>query len=139
MWNQQVAMPSALYLPTGVHILAPELDVEYNGYVLRNWMMDEPPEEIPEIITSRQFYQQLYIAGIMTANDAMAAAKSGTLSTTITNWIATLPVGQRWPTEIMLSADKIFKRNHPTIIAMIDALGYTPEQGDTFWLAASKL
>ena len=53
-WGICPSPPNPLILPNGDHICVPEIDVEYSGYKLVVWEMDQPPEPIPPTLANLQ-------------------------------------------------------------------------------------
>lgn len=79
-----------------------------------------PPPQIPDRVSSRQFKLQLHSAGLLNQVDA---------------WIALQDV----PTQIAYASSGTFVRTDPMMQAGFAALGFTPQQIDNFYLAASTL
>lgn len=50
IWGQCPGVPNPILLPNGDQLCAPEINVEYSGYILKPWMMDQPPTPIPQQI-----------------------------------------------------------------------------------------
>lgn len=42
-WGQYPGFPNPLFLPNGDHVHAGSPDVQYGDYIVRPWMMDQPP------------------------------------------------------------------------------------------------
>lgn len=45
IWGQCPGIPNPLFLPNGDHVHGASPDVDYNGYIIRPWLMDKPPEQ----------------------------------------------------------------------------------------------
>jgi hypothetical protein len=43
VWGQHPGVPNPLFLPNGDHVHCATHDVQYGDYIIRPWMMDEPP------------------------------------------------------------------------------------------------
>lgn len=91
-------------------------------------------------LTRRQFGAGMWKRGkIATAAAAKAFVIQGTLTTGMTNYIATLPAADRDDVEMMLSGDALFYRTNPHIVAIGAALSWTPAQFDNFWRFAESI
>lgn len=75
---------------------------------------------VPQIVTARQFKLQLVASGLIDQVDG---------------WIAL----QDRATQIAYEYSGTFVRDEPMMQSGFAALGFTPEQVDAFFLAASKL
>ncbi|CDZ67960.1 hypothetical protein NFO65_26290 [Neorhizobium galegae] len=78
----------------------------------------QPP--VPASVTARQFKLQLVSAGLIDQVDA---------------WIAT----QDRATQVAYEYSGTFVRNEPMMQSGFEAMGFTPQQVDAFFVAASKL
>lgn len=47
IWGQMPAIPNPISLPNGDQLCAPEVNVEYSGYMLKPWMIDPPAPPTP--------------------------------------------------------------------------------------------
>lgn len=45
IWGQHPGFPNPLFLPSGDHVHAGEAEVQYGDYIVRPWMMEEPPAQ----------------------------------------------------------------------------------------------
>lgn len=81
---------------------------------------DIPPEPVPDRVSSRQFKLQLAIDGLKPSVDAWVAAQDEL-------------------TQIAYEYSGEFVRDEPMMQAGFAALGFTPEQGDAFFVAAAGL
>ncbi len=80
----------------------------------------EPSPVVPDRVTSRQFKMQLELAGLTSA---------------VEGWIT----AQETLVQIAYNNSGTFVRDEPMMVAGMTALGFTPEQIDAFFLAASAL
>ena len=110
-------------------------------YVDGEFQSQEVPEpvSVPQVISDRQFYQQLAVLGLITQAEALAAVKTGDIPATLQGLIVSLPVEQRFSAEMLLSGAVQFQRNHPLTLIFGLAMGWTDEELDTLWIAASRL
>lgn len=94
---------------------------------------------VPQIISDRQFFQQLAVMGLITEAEALSAVKTGDIPATLMGLVSALPVEQQFAAEMLLSGAVSFVRSHPLTIAFGQAFGWTSEQLDGLWIEASKL
>lgn len=97
----------------------------------------QPP--CPAQISDRQFFQQLAIMGVISTADALAAVKVGTIPADLQTFVDTLPEGQRFAAEMLLSGATTFDRQHPMTLALGAGMGWTAEQLDALWQAAAAI
>jgi hypothetical protein len=91
-------------------------------------------------ISRRQFYQQAAKAGIITKQEAKAVIKNGTLPTILQNIVDSITdQDDQFVTELLLIGAVTFQREHPMTAAIGATLGWTEEQIDNFFTAASAL
>lgn len=48
IWGQCPGIPNPIVCPNGDIVYSPEVDVEYGGAKLIEWMMDQPPTPVPQ-------------------------------------------------------------------------------------------
>jgi hypothetical protein len=138
VWGQCPGIPSLLVLPN-VQVCAPSLGVEYDGHVLEVWEMDAPPPDIPDV-SDRQFFQQAAVAGIITQAEALAAVQTGTIPPVLQAVVDGIAdADEKFAAQMILSGATVFHRNAPLTASLGAAFGWTPEQIDSFFLAASAL
>lgn len=127
-------------------IIGPEYETEWAEY--QAWLAegnipdpaDPDPVYVPSLISDRQFFQQAAVLGIITQAEALAAVQTGAIPSvlqTIVDGIA--DPDQKFAATMLLSGATIFERYHPFTNAVGAALGWTPDQVDQFFVAASKL
>lgn len=75
---------------------------------------------IPDRVTSRQFKLQLYMSGLLSQVEA---------------WVAS----QTQDVQIAFEYSGTFVRNEPMMVSGFTQLGFTSEQIDSFFLAASQI
>lgn len=94
---------------------------------------------IPDI-SDRQFFQQAAMMGLITQDEALAAVKTGTIPVVLQGIIDMIPdEGARFAATMMLAGATIFQRKHPFTEQVGGAMGWSAEQLDQFFLAASQL
>lgn len=104
---------------------------------------DIPPTPTPKdpgIISDRQFFQALANQGAITKEEALAAVQVGAVPATLQAFIdAHLADADKFAAQMLLSGAVEFHREHPLVKALGTGMGWTDEQLDELWLAASKL
>lgn len=97
------------------------------------------PPSVPEIISDRQFAQQLAVLGTITWEEAIAWAARGDLPPAMEAAVAALPEEQRNPARMLLSSATTYERSHPMTSTLGAMLGYDDEDLDAMWRAAALL
>ncbi|MES0023168.1 MULTISPECIES: hypothetical protein [unclassified Mesorhizobium] len=97
------------------------------------------PPPMPAVISDRQFFQGLAVAGVITNAEALAAVKTGAIPSGMVALITGLPEAARFGAEMLLSGATEFKRAHPLTSAFGAGFGWTEQQIDNFWISASTL
>lgn len=93
----------------------------------------------PRIISDRQFFQQLALLGIITPDEALAAVGPGEIPAAMSAMVDALPSEQQFPARMLLTGATAFDRSHALVPAFAAAFGWTPQQIEDFWIAASAL
>lgn len=119
-WGQSPGIPNPLFLPNGMQVHSPDLDVYYDGYKLVLWEMEEPPPSVPTSITPRQVRLLLLQQNLLADVEAMIAQQDE--ATKIT-WQYALE----------------FRRDDPLLNQLATNLNLTQEQIDEFFIQASVL
>lgn len=136
--------PAGIISTEADEIIGARLDPIYAG------MPDGPlamaPESelldpVPEVISDRQFAQQLAILGTITEAEAIAWAARGDLPEALEQAIATLPIegGVRFSARMLLSSATTYERSHPMTATLGAILGYDAGALDDLWRAAAAL
>ena len=97
-----------------------------------------PAPVVPQVISSRQFYQQLAIANVITQAEALAAL-SGTIPSELTTLINQLPTAQQFAATMLVTGASSFVRTNPFTMQLGAAMGWTAAQLDALWTAAALL
>ncbi|MGM4967427.1 hypothetical protein AB7714_28295 [Tardiphaga sp. 1201_B9_N1_1] len=100
---------------------------------------DASAEAVPPVISDRQFFQQLAVAGIISQDEALAAVQVGEIPPALDTLIALMPPDAQFNARMIVSGGTTFERSHPLTIAVGSAYGMTGEQMDLFWIAAAAL
>ena len=100
---------------------------------------EPPPTPVPSVISDRQFFQALAMAGEITQGQALAAAKTGDVPPQLRPVIAALPENQQFAAEMLLCGATQFQRDHPMTAALAAGMGWTDEQLDALWTEAAAL
>lgn len=98
-----------------------------------------PPTAVPEIISDRQFFQQLAVQEVITQADALSAVKTGTIPPALQTLISELPADQQFGAEMIVSGAVEFHRQSALVAQIAQAYGWTDAQLDALWSAASAL
>lgn len=98
-----------------------------------------PPVVVPQVISDRQFFQQLAIAGICTQAEALAAVQTGAIPSAMNSIISQMPSDQQFAAKMIVCGATAFERNHPMTLAIGAAYGWTSDQVDDFFRAAFLL
>lgn len=139
-WGVFFSPPGEVRLPSGDIVCGPEVGVEYQGCVLEIWEMEEPPPPVPALISDRQFFQQAAVLGIITQAEALAAVQTGTIPAVLQTIVDGIEdPDEKFAATMLLSGATTFERAHPFTEAVGDALGWTSEQIDQFFIAAAQL
>lgn len=137
IWGQCTMYPNPLVLPNGDHVCAAEVDVEYSGYKLVPWVMDEPLPAIPESITRRQCAIQLLTLEMITAAEAIEMSRSGMPPASVQSAFDKMPDPKKTMALIDFAATSYYRSN-PLIPSLMEADGMTNEQVDQFFIDAVK-
>lgn len=98
---------------------------------------DTPP--VPESITRRQLLLALWQLGIITANEAMAAAQTGTVPASIATAFDQMESNQRTAAYITFAAMSACYRNDPTLALIASIKNISDAQMDDWFRWASTL
>lgn len=98
-----------------------------------------PLNPVPQVISDRQFYQQLAVAGTITQAEALAAVMTGTIPEVLDTFIQSLPAPDQFTARMLLAGATQFERQHPLVAAVGAAQGLTTAQIDDFFRAAALL
>lgn len=96
------------------------------------------PEPVPQSISDRQFFQQLAISGIITKDDALAS-NAAVIPLPLLAIISQMPEEQQFNAKMIISGATIYNRMDPLTLSIGAAYGWTSEQIDDFFRAASLL
>ena len=107
------------------------------------WVYVEPepdPEPLPDEISRRQFFQQLANMDIITRAEALAAFQGGAIPAPLQVIIDALPTEDaQFDAAMLVSGAQTFNRLHLLAETVRQAMQWTVEQKDNFWIAAYKL
>lgn len=112
---------------------------EGSNYVIRTVDPSTLPPPVPEKISDQQFFQQLAIMELITEQEAEEAVAPGTIPASLMALVEQLPEAQQWPARMLLKGSVEFRRNHPMTAVIAQLYGFTPEQVDDLFRAASAL
>lgn len=94
---------------------------------------------VPQIISDRQFYQQLAVMSLITEEEALAAVMTGTIPVTLQGLVDQMPADQQFGAKMLLSGAVSFSRTHMLTETFGLAMGWSSQQLDELWIAAGKL
>jgi hypothetical protein len=97
------------------------------------------PPQVPEVISDRQFFQQLAVQGIITQAEALAAVKTGDIPAALQALIDALPAEQKFPAEMIVSGAVEFHRGSVLVREIAQAYGWSADEVDTLWRNAGTL
>lgn len=95
------------------------------------------PPPVPDI-TRRQLLLALVAAGLITGEEALAAATTGAVPAAIDAVFAALPEADALAARITWATMSVVERAHPLIAALIAAEVATPEQVDALFIDAAS-
>lgn len=97
------------------------------------------PIVVPQVISDRQFFQQLATTGICTQQEALDAVKTGAIPAALAAIVNQMPAQQQFAANMIISGATSFERMHPMTVAIGTAYGWSSEQVDQFFIAAYQL
>lgn len=98
-----------------------------------------PPEPVPETISSRQFFQQLAIEGVISEDDALAYVSTGVLPKAMLDAIGQLPAEQQFAVKMAVIGANTFDRHNPMTAQLGMILGKDDAALDELWQKAFVL
>ena len=140
-----IVAPSGDYIPPEGYVLA---SVPEHARIGDGWdsetltpapLPDPGPEPVPQVISDRQFAQQLAVLGTITWEEAIAWAARGDLPPAMEAAVAALPEEQRNPARMLLSSATTYERSHPLVPMLGATLEYDAAELDDLWRAAAVL
>lgn len=137
-WGQCPGVPNPLKLPNGDIVNAPSLNTFYEGYMLVEWWMNEPPPPVPEYISRRQAATQLRNDQFITQDEALAMASTATIPPFVQSYFNTLDPADKADAELEFTAIE-YPRSSSLLTAVMEANGLTSAQIDQFFISAAKL
>lgn len=91
------------------------------------------------VISRRQFFQQLALDNIITADEALAAVKTGTTPAAMQHLINTLPANTQFSANMLIAGATDFNLTNPITETLSSAFGWTQSQLYSFWTTAASL
>lgn len=99
----------------------------------------EPPKKnVPKSITRRQCSLQLLNEGIITSTEALEMTRNGIPPSIVMKYIETLEPEAQIRAEIDFAAENYY-RNNELLILLMTTNGWSEDEIDDFFIAASKL
>lgn len=135
------SIPPRLDLPNGDILFSADASWQNETYKIEaaTWTEADPAPIIPQIISDRQFFQQLAVLKLITWDEAEAAVGPGTIPAAISAALDALPDDQLRPARVIFIGARDFQRNHPLVATLAAALKWDDKQIDALWTAAAEL
>lgn len=99
----------------------------------------DPARVIPEVISVRQFFQQLAIDGDITQAEALAAVQTRALPQKLADAIASLPKSRQFSANMLVCGAVEFHRSNETVTLLGQALNKDADALDALWADAFAL
>lgn len=125
-------------IPEGMVQTGSEI-VDDAGTPRRVWTLIDAPPAVPEIISDRQFAQQLAVLGTITEAEAIVWAARGDLPDAMEAAMSALPSEQQFGARMLLSSATTYERSHPLAPMLGAILSYDAAELDDLWRAAAIL
>lgn len=143
------ADPSAL-VPAGAYVLGLDMDPDdievgmiWDEATTTLLPAPDPEPVVPEVISDRQFFQQLAEQNEITWTEAEDAVGPGVLPASMQALIDQLPPGDdgndQARARVALRGATTFERSHPLTETIRQLFGWTEAELDEFWIAASVI
>jgi hypothetical protein len=135
------SIPNPMHLPNGDQVCGASAGWNNGTYQLVeiSWDVPDPAQEVPDIISDRQFFQALAMSGTITTDEALAAVKTGTLPAKMQTALDAMAPSDRFNAEMMLSGATQFQRSNPMTNSMMQVMGWDAKSTDDLWRYASTL
>lgn len=98
-----------------------------------------PPEPVPAIISDRQFFQALAMAGVITQDEALEAAGPGVIPAALDALLSGFPADEAFYGRMLLRGATMFDRYHPMTLALATGMNWSQQQVDDLWRTAAAL
>lgn len=108
-----------------------------NGHPQYVDVLEDAPIVIPEIISRRQFYEQLEVDGIISEAEALAAMKTGTLPAALQAVVDGMTDARaKYDAEMKLVGATDFYRSSALVMVFAIVIGWDEQRVDQFWIDA---
>lgn len=98
------------------------------------------PEPVPHLISRRQFYQGLAVAGKISTADALAAIKTGTVPPALQVMLDVMTdPEEQFAADMLLSGAGEFRRDHSLVMVIAAAQSMSEQDVDDFWRLCAGL
>ncbi len=121
IWGVIPDTPNPLVLPNGDQVCAPAVGVDYDGYTLVAWMMDEPPPVVPSGAPMGAVRTVLQDDGLFDQAQALISASTDNALKNVWEY------------------GNVAQRNSPAINSLGEALGLTQAEIDQMFFDAAAL
>lgn len=137
--GEMPAVPNPIFIPGIGFVYGPLVNVDYNGYMLKPWEVDNPQPRVPQSISRRQCALQLLAIGMISGPEAVEMTRNGTPPASVQNYIDALPDESHRYIALINFAAMEYHRSNPLLNELMAANGGTPESIDAFFVAAAAL
>lgn len=120
-WAQCPAIPNPIALKNGDIIYAPSVDVDYSGFKLEQWWMDEPPPPVPQQVPMWAVRTVLQDNGLFNQAQALIDVSPDNALKNIWEY------------------GNFAERTSPAINSLGEALSLTPQQMDEMFQQANTI
>jgi hypothetical protein len=119
------------------------MNMDYAGYMLVEWIMDEPPPPppvTPDSITRRQCALQLLAMGTITAQEALDMTKTATVPAAVAAILdAQVESEEMTPEQRILAEIDFAASNYYRDNSLLGLMGLTEQEIDGFFISAAQL
>lgn len=114
-----------------------EIGGTYSGGVFTPPEQPVVPPSVPEVISRRQFYEQLEVDGIISKAEALAAMKTGTLPAALQAVVDGMTdENAKYDAEMKLVGATDFYRTSALVMVFAIVIQWSEERVDQFWTDA---
>lgn len=108
-----------------------------NGHPQYVDVLEDAPIVVPEVISRRQFYEQLVVDGLITQAEALAAMKTGTLPAALQAIVDGMAdADSKYDAEMKLVGATDFYRSSSLVMVFAIVIGWSEQRVDQFWIDA---
>jgi hypothetical protein len=142
-WGTYIGPPNPVRLPNGDRVHAPALNTDYSGYMLVEWVMEEPaplPPAVPVSITRRQAALALNASQFITLQEALDMTRTASVPKAIAAVFDNLVSDGSWTDEQRILAEIDFAAtNYYRSNSLLSLMGLSEQEIDGFFISAAQL